>query len=87
MCDNPVLQQISNEQMNILVFFLPPPHHKYVCNKKNLLFYFSQHIGEKKEDLSTVISFWSALHGGNMKGDFLDGMGWLAGRGANAIVG
>lgn len=32
----------------------------------------------KKEDLSAVISFWSVLHGGNMKGDF----GWdgLAGR-------
>ena len=42
--------------------------------------------GKKKEDLSTSISFWSVLHGGNMKGDFfffflvwVDGLGW-AGR-------
>lgn len=45
--------------------------------KKFFCSIFPQHIG-KKEDLSTVISFWSVLHGGNMKGDF----GWdgLAGR-------
>lgn len=48
-----------------------------MCAIKILLFYFSPAYW-KKEDLSTVISFWSVLHGGNMKGDF----GWdgLAGR-------
>lgn len=42
-------------------------------------------------DLSTVISFWSPLHGGNMKGDIFEGWDGLAGRhgggGANVIVG
>lgn len=50
--------------------------------KTSVLFYPANW---KKGDLSTVISFWSVLLGGNMKGDF----GWdgLAGRGANAGVG
>lgn len=73
--------------MNILVF-PPPPRVTNMCAiKKIFCSIFPSILEKKKEDLSTVISFWSALHGGNMKGDFLDGMGWQAGRGANAIVG
>lgn len=67
--------------MNMLVFAPPPLLHQNMCAlKKNLLFYFPSILGGKKEDLSTVISFFSALHGGNMKEDFWIGWaGWQAG--------
>lgn len=70
---------------------IPPPHIKtnfrhnsvifvskiYAIKSSSVLF-FPAYWG-KKEDLSTVISFSSMLHGGNMKGDW-DGLaGWLAG--------